>query len=651
MTAWLAALLPALLAVALVTLPGLATAWALRLRGLGLLAGSVAASLAIIAMATLAAPVIGLRWGLLPVLGGALALALIAFLVRRWLPAGPPTRAFAWRDLTAAVPVLVGAGIIAIEVVRAIGAPENVSQTYDAVFHLNAVAFIMDTGDASPLHMNLAAPEQEIVVYPTLWHALVALVSTLGGASVPVATNAVTLAVAAWIWPVAALFFTAPFVSGRRSGFLFAAIFAATSSAFPYLMLSWGVLYPNMLSGAILPIALGFTHLALRPESQTLRVPRASLWIGAAGAIGAVGFAHPNGLFGFAAIVLPLLVAYGVRVGTRRLSPLGRVARWGGVLAALALIAMMWVVAQNGDSDKQYEGGVLKGVLGALSNAPLIPAKAWFVTVFVLAGAILLVLWRRHRWLVLSYGLTVLLYAIAIGLTGPLRDAFTVAWYNDAARLAALLPITAVPLAAVAAMLLFDAVRLGLPRVPLALPSWERTSWLPVIALVAVAAIIMTGARGANIGSQIGWMSGLFSPHPNDRAEPDMLSSDELALLDRLGQEVPEGSRIAGDPWNGSAYAYAISGRNVLFPHMGSLLDEDSLLIASSLSTMGAAACAPLERLGVGYVLDFGDPQFETYRSELSPHFAGLRHVAQNPILHEIDREGEAALYRVDCGS
>lgn len=650
MTAWLAASLPVLIAVTLVTIPGFATAWALRLRGLGLLAGSVAASLAIIAMASLVAPTFGLRWGLLPVLGGALVLALIAFVVRRWLPAGSPALPFTWRGLTAAVPVLVGAGIIAIEIVRAIGSPENVSQTYDAVFHLNAAAFIIDTGDASPLHMNLAAPAQEIVVYPTLWHALVALVSTLSGASVPIATNAVTLAVAAWVWPVAALFFTAPFVSGRRSGLLFAAIFAATSSAFPYLLLSWGVLYPNMLSGATLPIALGFTHLALRPGVQTLPAPRASLWIAAAGALGAVGFAHPNGLFGFAAIVLPLLVFYGVRVGTRQLSPLGRAARWGGVAAALALIATMWIVAQNGDSDKQYEGGVLKGVLGALSNAPLIPAKAWFVTVFVLAGAVVLVLRHRHRWLVVSYGVTVMLYAISIGLTGPLRDAFTVAWYNDAARLAALLPITAVPLAAVAAMLFFDAVRLGLPKNPLGFPAWARASWLPAIALVAVAAIIVTGARGPNIGSQIGWMSGLFSSDPSNGAEPDMLSSDELALLDRLDQEVPEGARIAGDPWNGSAYAYAISGRNVLIPHMGSLLDEDSLLIASSLSTMGAAACAPLGRLGVDYVLDFGDPQFETYRSELSPHFAGLRHVAQNPILHEIDREGEAALYRVDCG-
>ena len=649
MTTWISAAPALLTAIAVVTLPGMATAYALRLRGLGFLAGSIAASFAAIAIASLGAPLVGIRWGVLPVLACAATLAAVAFLIRRWLPRSAPDWSLRRARLLVAVPVLLAGGIITAEVMRAIQDPENVSQTYDAVFHLNAVAFIMETGDASPLHMNLAVPHQTIAPYPTLWHSVVALVTSLSGASVPVATNAMALTVSSWVWPIAVLFFTAPFVAGRRSGLLFAGVFAATSSAFPYLLLSWGVLYPNLLANALLPIALGFTHLALRPTLQTSPAPRAALWIGAAGALGATTFAHPNGIYGFAVLALPLIIAYAGRVERRSLPALGRAWRWIGVVAALAVIVTLWMVVRNSDSDKQYAGGVLNGALSALSNAPLIPAKAWFVSLFVLSGAVLLVIWKQHRWLVLSYGLTVLLYAVAIGFTGPLRDAFTVAWYNDAARIAALLPITAVPIAAVSAMLLFDAILLGLTHRPDVLPARVARGWMPLLALAAVAALLVTGARGSNIGSQIGWMSGLYSAAPADKDQPDLLSNDEMVLLQRLDGETPDDARIAGDPWSGTAYAYSVAGRTVLFPHMTAQYDADAAAIAAGLRDMGQSACPYLDRLGVDYVLDFGDPNFEVYPAEKSAHFAGLRHVGENPILHEVDREGMAALYRVEC--
>ncbi|QIM15863.1 hypothetical protein G7067_04645 [Leucobacter insecticola] len=649
LTSWLPILPAVLVAIALVTVPGLPTAWALRLRGLPLVAGSIAASLAIIAITSLAAPFVGLSWGILPVLGTAVTLSLAALLLRRWLPRDSRERAPDRAWLVWALPVLVAGSIITIETVRAIASPENVSQTYDAVFHLNATAYILDTGDASPLHMNLAAPQLTTSIYPTLWHAIVALVSTLSGASIPVATNAVTLATAAWIWPVAVLFFATPFLAGRRSSMLFAAIFAATSSAFPYLLLSWGVLYPNVLATALVPVALGFTHLALRPQLQSVPAPRASLWVAGVGALGATGFAHPNGVYAFALILIPLLISYATRINRSVTQPLARATRWAAVLTALAVVVMMWTLVTNSDTEKDYGSSFLSGLVGALSNAPLIPAKAWFVTLFVLAGAVLLTVWKCHRWLMLAYCLTVVMYAVAIGLTGPLRDALTLAWYNDAARIAALLPITAVPLATVAATALSDAVRDGLPRFAKSFPTWVRRNWLPPLAVIAVAVILLTGARGANIGAQIGWMTGLFSTSPANNEDPDMLSADELALLERLSDEVPENARIAGDPWNGSAYAYAISGRKVVFPHMTAQYDADAAAIAGGLRTMGPQACDYLGRLGVDYVLDFGDPNFNTYPPEKSTHFSGLRHVSENPVLREVDRQGDAALFRVEC--
>lgn len=646
---WLAAVPAVLAAVAVITLPGLPLAWTLGLRGLRLLAGGIAASAVTVAIATVAASILGISWSFLPVIGIAVVLAALGYGCARWLPAAPARtlRSRPHGAVLTLTALCIAGGILAFEIVRAIGMPDAVSQSYDAVFHLGATRHILSTGDASPLHMNLAVPHQEVVYYPTLWHASVALISQLSGASVPVATNAMAIAGAAWVWPVAICFFTLPFVAGERRALPLAAVFAATSSAFPYLLLTWGVLYPNFLSSALLPITLGFFHLALRP--QISRMPTPAHWIAALGALVAVVAAHPNGLFGTAVLSLPLLFAVANDIRRSDL-PAGRKwLRWSALLLATLGCVALWLTISTSDNDKQYSSNFMKGVFGAILNAPMVPGKSLFTPLFIIAGVAILIVARRHRWLVASYGLAVAFYAIAVGTTGPMRTLLTGAWYNDAARLAALLPIAAVPLATVAAAFLLRLVSAGATQLATQHSLLrDRPRLLRTLTLAAVVLMLFAGARGSNMGAQIGWMSELYSESPAN-GDPGLLSTDERALLDRLAAEVPVETRIAGDPWNGAAFAYGISGRSVLFPHMTAQYDTDAAVIAASLRDLGAAACPYLERLGVGYILDFGDPNFDTYPAEKSAHFAGLRDVGANPVLEEIDREGEATLYRVAC--
>ena len=165
---WLEALHASAVAIVLFVVPGAPFAILLGLRGAAALGVAVAASVGIVGAASLLAPLLGLDWGLLPV-------GIVAALILATLLPG-------------------------------MGSPQHPSQTYDALFHLNAIRWIADTADASPLHMTMTTPAAASGFYPTTWHAFAALAMQATGSSVVVTANAVSLAVAAFVWPVACAF-------------------------------------------------------------------------------------------------------------------------------------------------------------------------------------------------------------------------------------------------------------------------------------------------------------------------------------------------------------------------------------------------------------------------------------------------------------
>lgn len=651
MTEWFQAAPALIVAVAVFTLPGLPAAWLLRLRGLALVAASIAASIAVIAIASIVGPVVGMSWGplLTCVTAGALALLILPLrFIKLPLSSRSGHRgslavaAYPRNGFWTAASLLLAGLLITSTVTGAIGSPENFSQTYDGVFHLNAVAHVMLSGDASPFHMDLSSPGSSGSFYPTAWHATVALVSQLSGASVPVATNVVAIATSAWIWPVAILFFSRPFFAKRPAHLMMGAVLAASFTAFPYLLLAWGALYPNLLSTALIPIALGFVYPALRPRETRSNAPLVSLWIAGAGALAAATLAHPNALFGFAVFTLPMLVVTANDIRKLPISGTAKVLRWGAIGIVVLGYITMWGIVATGDNERNT-GSLTEAFLDGFSNAPMLNARAWFLTVLVIGGIVVLLVRRRHRWLILSYVLALGLFVTASAFPEPIRSLITGAWYNDAHRLASLLPIAAIPLAAIATARLVDYVTAGISQFE---PDWALARirrYLPVLGALVVFALIVTGSRGQSLAVQTGWIAELH------RADGLILSQDERTLLERIPDEVPAEAVIAGDPWTGTGLALAISERGVLFGHLNGTYGSATRELASDFTSLGAAACPLLNELGVNYLLDFGTDRYSVGADELYDPYRGLEDIQSSPIVTEIDREGQAALFKVDC--
>ncbi|MDD0858805.1 hypothetical protein NHF46_15765 [Arthrobacter alpinus] len=202
-----------------------------------------------------------------------------------------------------------GAIILGWRMTRIFITPENISQTYDNVFHLNAVRFILDTGNGSSLRLATLDPSGPGSFYPAVWHDLVSLVVQLSGSSIPVGLNAVNLVLGAVVWTISVMYLATRVLGSRPAVYLVTGSLAGAFSAFPYLLLGFGVLYPNFLAITLLPVAVALLTDVLRVSTVShpgwLRGGILLLVI-----LPGVTLSHPNIAMAFAVFAIPIIAIW-----------------------------------------------------------------------------------------------------------------------------------------------------------------------------------------------------------------------------------------------------------------------------------------------------------------------------------------------------
>ncbi len=581
----------------------------------------------------------------------------------------------------AAAGLLTALALTLPRTLEAIGTPRAVSQSFDAVFHLNAVRHVLVTGDASSLTLGtLTAPERTTAFYPAAWHGLVALVAQASGAGVDVATNATAVVVAAVLCPLATAAMVRALAGPRPVAVALGAALPAAVVAAPQVQLEWGVLYPLVLSSLALPAGLallvtavrrggagGLRGPVVRPGVGAVRLGAAAprrrfAHLGVAAAlVPGMALAQTSTVFALMVLTLPLGVAAlagwaARRSGTGRTGWLVAVA---GVLATVGVVAAgwAWVDASATIASLRTTDWVAKSswqqavrhaaVMGYLGRpAALLPAA------LAAAGLVLALFHRGWRWLAAAHLLGSALYVFARGVDSDLSQVLTGFWYNDAYRMPVLPAVTGIALAALAGGQLLALAARALPGARGRAPAVQLAG-----CALALAAVVL-GAGGPSV--QRGYAE-LAANHAvtDDVALADMLSRSERRLLERLPEHVPEGVAVAGNPWNASALVYGLTGRPTPFPHLQHAFDPPRRVVAERLrdAATDPAVCPAVRELGVGYVLDFGPARLwggddpEAGRDRRYPGLEGLDDPAVADGFELVDREGGARLYRVAaCG-
>jgi hypothetical protein len=713
---WVPALAPALVAAVLLVVPGLIVNLGLGARGFDALGLAPLTSLGVLAIGTLMVPAVVGRWSLAAVAVSLLLVTLVAVLGRLaialWTGRGIPERSFPalrraflrhrptprwwmvqqWMPRRRTLWWLASAGLAAVLVaanfllgVRDPGAP---SQTIDAGFHYNAVLAVMHSGLPDGGHVAAASGAAATGWYPPLWHDLTALTSALTGVNVAIGANAVGWAIGGVVWPLSMTWLCSRILPHARLLTTMAlGLCCGAITLFPYIMLSFGVLWPNVLSLAAMPAAIALTLMVLHlmprspqaqedinsaglaadgaalDESEASAVqhgaslgPGLSWWtVLSVGFLGSVGmfFAHPGAVFALgiwafvgAALLSARLVVRSRALGPRQLRRSLRLLLLGWV-AALGLWASMSLVpALNAVRDFNWpELMTMNQAMGqALTLSTVITKANWVLGAATLWGFYRLLKVPRLRWLLVSHVFLVFLYMVCAGSSSWLARELTGFWYNDAQRVAALIPMTAVPLAAVGITSAADALSRVVARVSFDVfgrPLSSRRA-LGVAALGMLVVLSVIPNQGIGQGSGV-----LQDRYARLNLSHYMVTPDEQVLYERLAIEVPAGQTVLGSPFTGAQFSSIWSGHAVVIPHTSSNPTPDVALLSKRFKSFvtDPQVCAALKRLKVAVVVDDFDRFFPNDKRQAN--YSGLVDLNNTPGLTPIGHGVSAVVYRV----
>ncbi|EMY32328.1 hypothetical protein D477_020713 [Arthrobacter crystallopoietes BAB-32] len=644
---WVETIPAFLVAIVLIFGPGLLWGSILGLRRLTLLAVAGPFSVTAMVVAAELGSLAGLPWAWPVLLAVTVLVAAALWLLRRLMwnrlhrqhaaaaaPAG-------WR--TVLITWAVSALPLAAYIFWIVGAPENIAQSHDNIFHLNAIRYIADTSNASSLDLGYLGATDGGVFYPAGWHAVVSLVMITSGVPVPVAINVTNLVVVTGIWSTGCLFLVSRLTGERMMPLLVAAVLSTAYSSFPYLLLEFGVVYPFMLSIAMLPVALGLVVQLLRIGLPATISVEGNLVL-LAGLLPGLGLAHPATVMGLLALAAPMVIAaaYGLyRHGDHR----DRRSAALGTVAYLVVGGILWALlrpARSASDNWDNLGNVLRSLYEVAVHAPLYRPMAILVTVLTIVGIAVVLNVRKHRWAIGVYLVAAVLFVVGNWKEAPeLRWLVAGIWYNDFFRISAMLPVANLLIAALGGVALAGTAR-SFFRAWLARRDKKQPPWLrPVAAAVLTIAALAVAPLFA---AQRSIEEAAFKYRFTDSSF--LLTTDELALIKRIPQHVPEDAVIAGNPMTGASLSYSYTDRPTLVPSGEESPTAEGKLIMEHLDELESdpAVCQAVLEEGVQYVLDFGNKSVHPGETSTAP---GLQDLTEANGFELVDAEGEAALYRI----
>jgi len=601
-----------------------------------------------------AASIVGARWSVWALITFTLVVSGVSLLVRYTFrrikkPSYVGGNGFFMRcklSLVAAAVAgfVVPAAILCVRFATMFGRPENISQTYDNVFHLNAVRYIIDTGNGSSLTIGSIEPGAPGSFYPAAWHDLVALVVEAAHVSIPVGVNSVNIVVAALVWTMSCLYLVSRVLGSRPATFLIAGALAAGFSAFPYLLVYFGVLYPNFLAIAVLPALIALVADILRLSQEDSPGPVLGVAL-LAGATPGLGLAHPSVLMALAAFAIGPL---GVWLYQRFISyrghqlPLPRFI--GCIVIAMVYAGFLyaaWKKLRPSASASFWppKQTMAQAIGEAITNAPQGRPVPYVIFALTIIGLYAMLRERRHFWVVGSYAISILFFVAVSGFPkNNLRAFLTGVWYNDPFRLAAMLPIFALPIACYGALWAYSAAVSALREryMGVHLGVMVQNSF-GIIACVLVALVAQGGAVAA--AQREAASSYLIT------ATSQLLTLNEQTLLERIGTEIPMDAKIIANPGTGASLAYAFANRRVLLPAVNSVPNGDEKKLFSELAQVGrdSSVCSLVTKLNSYFVLDFGAQEVNGGHHT----FPTSEQLTQAPGLKLVDHEGSVKLYEI----
>lgn len=610
-----------------------------------------------------------------------------------------PADAHIWK--TAALYIGVALVITSIVFLGALDGFDSFSRNDDTTVHLSVARGFLDTGTFSTLHTSSFLNQGEVgSFYPAAWHVLVAVVASLFGNDVSLATNAAIAVFNIVVFPLAICLLIWRLFSKKRTIILSGALFSVAFSGFPWGYVVFGQLLPNMISFMMVPLALvAFMEALNAPRAGD----KAKLMLAAVLGLCAVTIAQPNGAFTFGILaVLYAISRVFFEPGAQRAAVDAK--RIAIAIAIFAAACMLW--------GAMYLAPFMQAVVNTTWSATLSPLEAIisgplfmftvrqgvqpFLSVMVLVGIVYTCRHRRHLWLSVAYLAALAFYVISVSTDGAVKQVLTGFWYTDYNRTGALAALFAIPLAAVGFAscvtwlkgLMEKRMDRRSERTASAskgegsiaeTPSRPAASDAAAYAAAstnascscasAIAATIMTvlfvlcqflplsvgyGDRQIHLG-----LVNINQEISTRYSWDQTLTSEEDAFIEEVMEVIPEDAMVINVPADGSCWSYGVEGLNTFYrrsSNTGSRDDaQEAELIRTQLCnvTTNEEVQQTLEDLDARYVMLLDDPSGDN-PTKLSlryeeKNWTGIETITEDtPGFNLILSEGDMRLYEIE---
>ena len=579
---WLATIPLLLFAVVVAFVPGYVMGWALRVPARLRVFLSPLLSFALVAVSAIVLGKTGIAWSLISFVSVAAVLVAAAAGVmhlvgRRW----PALASASWpgNDVPVAWPV-VGAvlgGFLVLHMTEdMVYGPEAFSQSLDNSFHMNAIRWIQEHGDASSLTLGaVSAADQQPAFYPAGWHDFVSLIYSTTGTSIATATIVTVLLAAGILWPCSLVALSLSIPKLRRLQALAIPAMICGFAAFPGLLLRWGVLFPNLLGYALLPsfvaLMVYLVQVMVRGEYAALLPLCLAALVGVAG----LALVHPNAVVSAMVFALPLVLA-GVAwiVRSRELASRQKWVRSALLgLVILGCVGAWWFLRPGASASNTWEPMLTEGealyqflFLGLENGNQLGDTfnPSHVVGFLALWGVGYLLYKRRNLWLIASWALIGYLWIIAATVPrGDFRLLMVGPWYTDHFRLAALVVFPSVLLAGIG---LGGAVEGLFVRIMHAIPRDKQVKVAPALMGASMVLVLVVAGLTSRVPSV---QETTLAVSKEYRVTPSsvVVTQDELNVINEIPKIVPKGDTIVNNPWDGSPFIYALADRHLTSYH------------------------------------------------------------------------------------
>lgn len=651
---WQPLILPAIVACLWVTVPGFLVNLTLGCRRFTAVLLSPLTSVGLIVVAAILGPFVHLPWGPLLVVLVTIFCAVIVTGLRLLLRKkfGSPVKArrrarISWRTRLTSPPVLAfltvaGSFVLMLRHVRNIlGTPYAFSQTFDAIFHLNEVRWMIEHRNGSSLDaLTMTAAPWDTTFYPAAWHDIASLTGlTTGIYHVSLLTNATIIATVCVIWPLSMIALVYALTPGNllRYTLFPTGVILAALPAFPLTFVEHGVLYPNLLGYCLLP-SLYVSFLALLGQAKRVNMSRIqSIGVGFFGSIG-TAFAHPTAALMMLAGSTIITIYLFLRLAAKRhaLRELALLGGAGLLLAAITVASWIKIRPPGTAAETWAPDTDTLGAIGGIFIHRLVNGIPQYLVLVLTVLAIVGALRTRFYLPLAMWILSAFFWVVAASWPmGPGRRDIVGVWYSDVPRLYAQMGLFLIPAAAIGVG--YACKWLARTSKVIAETSLRRTG----LAAVVAAALVATTQANPMMDSFIDRVERVYTLDERTNS----VNRQELTFISNLPNYVEPNDKIFANPWRGEGLIYAFSGVNISTHHLLSYESRSDVYLIKHLNQIDTdpIVCEALKAGGYTHVVYFSGPEVDfTYAN-----YRGLQHLDETKKLELEYHNGNAYLYRV----